>query len=563
MVQEEEPAGWSLHEFFTLLRRRRWMIALVVVVVAGGALGVSLLQRPVYEASALLLIEEPATASNTVLNPSDGQQETSGTLVVQTQMQIITSQPVIDAVTKQLGRDSSGVTVSEVGQTLVVRVTASSTSPSHAAAVANAYANQYITFTRGQDINSDIAAATQLKTQIDNLQTKINGIDAQVAAASGPNQATVQANLGPQRDNLVTQQGLFTEQLQQLEVEQSLRTGAAELVTPAAVPSAPVSPKPIRNAILGILAGLLLGVAAAYGFDYLDDSVKSVEDVANATRGLPNLGLIPQVSNWKETNETMVVSVTDPTSPTSEAYRTLRTSIQFVRLDHEARIIQVTSPSAAEGKTTTLANLGVALAQAGQRVCLCCCDLRRPRVHEFFGLDNEIGLTSTILGQHSLSSAIQDVPGIDGLRVLASGPLPPNPSELLGSPRAAEVIKTLAASFDTVLVDSPPVLPVTDAAVLSGVVDATLLTVSAGDTTTREIARALQILNQVHAPLIGTVINGVTSQTGGGYYIYGRNRYYRYEQAQRTSARKARTPGGEPPDGDQPKEMEAQGALPS
>ncbi len=217
-----------------------------------------------------------------------------------------------------------------------------------------------------------------------------------------------------------------------------------------------------------------------------------------------------------------------PKSAAAEAYRTLRTSIQFVALDRPLRIIHVTSAGAGEGKTTTLANLGIAMASAGDRVCMCCCDLRRPRIHEFFGLDNTVGFTSVILGQESATGAIQRVPNVPYLSLLASGPLPPNPSELLASERAAEVIRSLAAMYDIVLLDSPPVLPVTDAAIISAVADATIIVIAMGESTRREISRTVEILDQVHATLVGTVLNAISEDTADGYYrysdYYGSNR---------------------------------------
>ncbi|MCA1844272.1 MAG: CpsD/CapB family tyrosine-protein kinase, partial [Actinobacteria bacterium] len=168
----------------------------------------------------------------------------------------------------------------------------------------------------------------------------------------------------------------------------------------------------------------------------------------------------------------------------------------------------------------------VALSSAGDRVVLVCCDLRRPRIHEFFGLSNKAGFTSVLLGELPLPVAIQAVPGHDRLTLLASGPLPPNPSELLSSRRTAEVLAALQDHADFVLIDSTPVLPVTDALVLSGRVDATLLVCAAEHTTGKDFARAVELLRQVDAPLVGTVFNGVAQESTYGYA----NRYYRYEK---------------------------------
>jgi capsular exopolysaccharide synthesis family protein len=208
-------------------------------------------------------------------------------------------------------------------------------------------------------------------------------------------------------------------------------------------------------------------------------------------------------------------------------------------LDRPMRTIQITSSNASEGKTTTLTNLGVVLARAGQRVILVCCDLRRPRLNTFFGLPNTVGFTSVLLGDTPLSAAMQQVPGEQRLLLLSSGPLPPNPSELLSSKRTTELLAALQANCDVVLIDSPPVLPVTDAAVLAGRVDATLLVATARTTTLRELTRAAEILRQVDAPLIGTVLNGITDEEGYGY-SYSYEYYRRNEPDPRETARPAR-----------------------
>jgi non-specific protein-tyrosine kinase len=206
----------------------------------------------------------------------------------------------------------------------------------------------------------------------------------------------------------------------------------------------------------------------------------------------------------------------------------LRTSLQFLGLDRPLKIIQITSASAGEGKTTTIANLGVVLARAGQRVVIVSCDLRVPRVHLFFDQSNEVGFTSVLLGQCPLSAAIQPVAGQPGLVVLPSGPPPPNPAELLSTPRASEVLRSIASNCDVVLVDSPPTLPVADARVLSRAVDATLVVARAGKTSRRSLGRAIEVLREVGAPLVGTVLNGLQQRHGDTYsiaYGYGYGSY--------------------------------------
>ncbi len=216
-----------------------------------------------------------------------------------------------------------------------------------------------------------------------------------------------------------------------------------------------------------------------------------------------------------------LVTLTNPSSPVSEAYRTLRTNIQFSGLDRPLRTLLVTSTSPTEGKSTTLANLAITIAQAGKRVIVVDCDLRKPTIHEIFGLPNRVGLTSLMLPSEDASEALQD-PGIDNLTVITSGPIPPNPSEILASHRMEELLAALAQQADFVLLDSPPILAVTDAAILASRVDGVLLVVKAGSTKRDLAQKAKAQLQKVNAHLIGIVLNGVKTDPAINQY-YGRD----------------------------------------
>jgi len=442
---------------------------------------------------------------------------------MQTEIQIITSAPVRQAVAAKLG-EAPRISASPVGLTDVLSVRAESTDPARAATVANAYANAYIDFKRTEGVNDLLAAAAQIQSKVSDLQHQIDDLNLRITSAAPLAQAGVRSEVGPQIDTLIQQQGAYKQQLSNLQVQANLDTGGAQLVTPATVTTVPVRPRPKRDAAIAVVVGLILGVGLAFLLEYLDDTLKSKEDVERVVRDVPVLGLVPAVPGWKPKDDPVVVALTDPHAPAAESYRALRTALQFMALDRPMRTLQVTSPTAQEGKTTTLASLGVALAQSGQRVVVVGCDLRRPRIHDFYRLRNEIGFTSVLLGDVPLSAALQPVPGVDNLRLLASGPVPPNPAELLSGRRTVEVLTALQAEADIVLVDCPPVLPVTDAAVLSGRVDATLLVLWAGETTRKELSRAAELLGHVDAPIVGVVLNGIKSESGYGYaYNY---KYY-------------------------------------
>jgi non-specific protein-tyrosine kinase len=508
----------ALRDYLGVLRRRRRIVVLTVSALIGVALLASYLQEPVYAASARLLLQPKQSESPFDANTGAARDPARA---LATDIEVLKSQRVEAEVRRRLG-SAPAVTATPVGQTDVVRVTAESTDPDRAAEVANAYAEAYIDVRRQQAVDGLLAAGKEIQDRVSELQQQIRTLDDQVTASPEPDQAVVRQSLSEQRQALVQQQAVFKQTLDKLTVDANLASGGAQLVGSALVPTDPIKPKPTRNALLAAVVGLMLGLGLAFLAEYLDDSIKTREDLERLAAPVPVIGLIPAVAAWKERDEIRLVSVSDPTSAAAEAYRTLRTAIQFVALDRPMEILQITSSNASEGKTTTLANLGVALAKAGQRVILVCCDLRRPRLHEFFGLHNEVGFTSLLLGNAPLSKAIQDVPDIPRLRLLASGPLPPNPSELLSSKRTKEVFAALKAECDIVLIDSPPVLPVTDALVLFRQVDATLMVFSAGGTTQKQASSALAMAKQVDAPLVGTVLNGVSTLGGyGNPYTYG------------------------------------------
>ncbi len=520
-----DGGGMELRDFLSVLRRRKRVIVLATLTVVGSAVLLSLLQEPIYRAKARVLIRPDST----LFGNSSG--VSADPAFIETQMVVIESKPVQDLVEEKIGRVGEPSTTA-VGTTSVVEVAVESPQPEQAAETANAYVEGYLAF-RSKQLADALAIQTReiqskidaLQRQIDDLGNQINGL-AGCGGASGvcPQRDSLQQD----RDALISQQVPFKQRRDELQVEASAGAAPAQVVTPASVPEEPVRPKPIRNAIAALAVGLVLGTTAALAFEYLDDSIKSKEDLQRSARDLAVLGMIPTTPGWKDRDRPRIVSLLEPSSPSAEAYRTLRTSIRFLAVDRPLRVIQVTSPAAGEGKTTTTANLAVALARAGERVVIVSCDLRRPRLHEFFGLSNNVGFTSVLLGEVPLSSALQPVNEVNRLWLLASGPLPPNPSELLSSARATEVLRGLQSFADTVLVDCPPVLPVTDAAVLSGKVDGTLLIVTAGDTTRKQVGRTVELLRQVNAPLVGAVLNNAPSE-GPYTYLY---RYYEQEPVQ-------------------------------
>jgi tyrosine-protein kinase len=289
------------------------------------------------------------------------------------------------------------------------------------------------------------------------------------------------------------------------------------VVRPAEVPASPVSPKTKLNIALGLLLGLAAGVALAVLRETLDTTVKKVEDL----QALTSVATLGVVSYDSDASRRPLVSHLDPHSSRAESFRTLRTNLQFVDIDRPPRTVVVTSAVAGEGKSTTACNLAITLAQAGIRVALVEGDLRRPKIADYLGLEGNVGLTSVLIGRIGLADALQPW-GRSGLSVLASGPIPPNPSELLGSGHMVGLLRELQQGYDVVILDAPPLLPVTDAAVLSRICDGAVLVVRHGATKREQVEQTVEALRAVDARILGTVLNMTpTKGPDSGAYAYG------------------------------------------
>jgi polysaccharide biosynthesis transport protein len=311
------------------------------------------------------------------------------------------------------------------------------------------------------------------------------------------------------------------------EIEKSDASGESivkvTVVSPASLPGAPVSPRKTLNLALGLLAGLSAGIGAAVARETLDTSVKGVEELQDTFR-LATLGVIPFD---QETKQRPLVTQLPTNAARPEAFRQLRTNLQFVDVDARPRSIVITSAVPQEGKSTTAVNLALTLSQAGVPTILVEADLRRPKVGEYLGLEGAAGLTDVLIGRAPLDDVLQ--PWGDGrLKVLLSGPLPPNPAELLGSRHMAEMLATLEQRA-LVLIDAPPLLPVTDAAVLATEASGALVIVAARRTRREQLAQAMDALKGVGAHVFGAIITMAPARGPDSYrYGYGYGEGYTY-----------------------------------
>jgi capsular exopolysaccharide synthesis family protein len=531
----------NLRDYMTVLRRRRWVVITSVLVAVGVAVAISLLQKPQYRAETELLLRR--TLSEDLLVDEIGEVRTAADSAreLNNEIRLIESRVTRDAVDSRydgpLDVDDVKAVAPASEQDDVLDISIVSTDPAAAAELVNLYAETYITERQDRQLEDLGAASDQIQSRLDEVRRQISearqpldAIDVQILATRVGSQErneleeqrqTIMTEVSPTLAPLQNRESSLVGQLEQLEVTQDLaRAGGIDVLAPAEEPESPVSPNTVGNIVVGGLIGLLGGVGLAFARDYLDDSVRSKQDSERLT-GLPTLALIPKVP-LRRGSSTTLVTLDQPTSAAAEAFRSLRTSVKFLGVDEDIRTVLVTSPAASEGKTQTAANLAVALVQAGERVLLVGGDLRRPRVHELFGAPMAPGLTSVLLGNAPADAAVYDVSELPGLHLLTSGPVPPNPSELLGGERARAALRELAGSYDTVVIDSPPVLEVTDAQVLARLADTTLVVVAYGETSKRGLTRTLELLQQVDAPVSGTVLNLVPLDMGysGAPYRY-------------------------------------------
>lgn len=351
--------------------------------------------------------------------------------------------------------------------------------------------------------------------------------------STNPRQAAAIANVYPT---------ILPSVLRQLGQAPKIANGSIRVIEPAPIPSSPFSPRPVRNLLIGLVIGLVLGFAAAFVREALDRRLRDSDEVERAT-GATVLGVVPT-----EIGDARVPVQTHPMSSRAEAYRKVRTNLTFVGADGMPKSLLITSAVSGEGKTTLATNLALACARTGQRVAIVDADLRRPMVSDYLEVSGTRGLTTVIAGDAELADVLTPID--EGrVDVLASGPIPANPSELLGSARMQHVLDELKRTHDVVIVDAPPVLPVADALVLAVHVEGVVLVTRVGETTRERVRRAKDAVLKVRANLVGVVPNAVVQREDSAYaYAYRyRSRRGGVGDPMTVYSRSARTPEVEIP----------------
>lgn len=525
---ESEEMELDLRQYALIIWRWLWLIALCTILAAGTAFVMSRNMTPVYEASATLLINEaqsPNTNEYTAILTSER--------LARTYAELLKTRPVLDEVIRRLNLDMSTaeladlVSVQPVRDTQLIRLSVESTNPVLAAEIANMIPAVFSEQNERMQLGRFASSKEGLAREIASLEADIARTQEAIARIGTPQTPSQQAELDRLQSALAQYRSSYSSLLRSYE---EIRLAEARSVNnvvvsePAEVPVFPVRPRTLMNTLLAAIVGGMLALGAVFLIEYMDDTIKTPDDVSAALQ-LPTLGAIARVRGAED--DQVLITLTEPKSPVAEAYRTLRTNIQFSSVDRPIRTLLITSTGPGEGKSTTAANLAVVLAQTGQRVVLVDADLRRPRLHRMFGLPNAVGLTTTLLtgADPFLDGYLQAAPA-ENLWVLTSGPLPPNPSELLGSRRMESLVQRLLEEADIVIFDSPPCLAVTDAAVLARQLDGVLLVIDAGETHRPLARRAVEELSTVGGRTIGVVLNKLSTGRSGYYYYYHYHYYY-------------------------------------
>ena len=527
----------ELRQYWELLRKWLWLILLTTIIAALAAYFFSSRQTPIYRASTRLLVSQ-SVSNSASLQYAD---ILAAERLSSTYAQMLTARPLLKAAIAKAGLTgiiapedlAKSVSVQPVRDTQLIDLHVEYPDPVIAAKLANALPAVFVEFNNQQQTARYQELKTSLQQQLQELSQEIQDTDAKLQELTDATDAESKARQAVLEDRLAQYRSTFGNVLAQLENIRLAEANALDTITvveQAEVPRRPVRPRVLMNTLLAAIVGGMIGLGAAFLIEYLDDSIKSPDDIARLT-SVSTLGVI---ARGKDDKTNAIITLEDPRSPTAEAYRTVRTGIQFASVDNPVRTIVVTSAGPGEGKSTTTANLAVVMAQANKKVILIDADLRKPTQHKRWGVPNTVGLTGALL-MDELSANLDYLLAptqVENLWLLTSGQLPHNPSELLGSHKLKLLTEHLLKDYDILIFDSPPALAVTDPVILSQEMDGVIIVVDAGSTREPALAHILSEMEKAKAHILGFVLNRYSNRSNAGYYYYYYNRYYREDDSE-------------------------------
>ena len=510
----------ELRHYSNILLKWWWLI-LISMIVAGAASFLASRSTPrLYQSRTTLMVGQA------LQNPNPNASEFyTGQALAQSYTDLVKREPVLRDTLQALGLEWDWVALQNmitsriVPGTQLLEIAVLDTDPQRAKILVDELANQLILRSPGGSDPKREAERQFLLTQIEEIKQNIEGAQDEISQLSGviakATSARAIQDARSRQTTLQTQvtewQSTYAQMLTNLNVG---TTNSLSVVELAQVPVSPVGSGATANVIMAIAIGLVLAAAAAFLLEYLDDTVKTAEDVRRTTN-LTMLGGITTIEGRDQPAK--LISLNQPRSPATEAYRALRTNLQFSIVDNPLRVLMITSANPQEGKSITAANLAVVMAQTGKRVVLIDSDLRRPAQHKIFSLSNKVGLTNILIDPEVRWEDVWQSTEVETLKIITSGALPPNPSEMLGSKRMIHLIETLLQNTEIVIFDCPPVLAVSDALVLSNRVDGVLLVINASRTRRAQVTRAKEALETVGAHILGAALNRISRRKKGEY----------------------------------------------
>ncbi len=534
---QTEPSDSSIDikEYFYLFWSWAWLIILAGIIAGAAAYFLSSRQTPIYQTSTRMLVSNPPAISNV---DNYNAMITSYTMP-NTYSEMVVDSPVLQGVIDKLKLDTTPdmlkgrISVSLVTDTQILVITVSDTDPVRATDIANTLTAVFADHVRELYSQRYASSKEGISKRMEEMSAQIDETNnTLVKTFNDSERQQLQVRLN-EYTRLYSDMVMTYEQVRLAEAQTSANVVVTEPATPN---NFPVSPRTSRNTMLAVVVGMLVAAGVVFAVDMLDDTIKNPEEVRR-NFNIPILGVIAR----HEITEGKPISEAEPRSPVAEAFRSLRTNINFASVDTPLRRILITSPTPKDGKTTISSNLAVVLAQGEKKVVLIDADLRRPQIHHRFGLMNRFGLSDLFVqSAEKIGDALQ-ISSSPRLAIITSGSLPPNPAELLTSKRMGTILELLMKGFDTILIDTPPILTVTDAAALAQSVDGVILVAKPGTTKKSAFKQSIETLKGVKANILGVVLNEVNpSSRKYGYYYnhYYTNGHYYYDAAGNKKSKK-------------------------
>ncbi len=528
----------ELRQYVNILVKWWWLVVVSVLVASLAAFVATKATPNTYVSRTTIMVGQVLS------NPNANQTDLyTGEALAQSYSDLAIREPTLQATLNAVGLTWDWTVLQGMVQSRVVpgtqllEISVVDTDPQRAKVLADTVAQQLIRQSPSATDPEKEAEREFILAQIDDLKTNIkNAQDELLKLDDVASKATSARQIQDARDQqttlqaqITTWQGTYAQLLSNL---QKGTPNYLSVMEPAQLPVSPVGPRIAQNVMLAAAIGLALSVCGAFLMEYIDDTVHSSEDVRKDL-GLAVIGSIADIKGKDYASKLMPIK--QPRSPVAEAYRMLRTNLQFSDIDHPRRVLLMTSCGPLEGKSVTAANLSIVMAQSGKRVILVDADLRRPMQHKVFTLQDAFGLTSILLNPSMPLDEVLQATSVANLRVLTCGPIPPDPSELLSSKRMADVITALRQEADIVIFDTPPALVVTDASVLSTRADGVLMVIQAGRTRRTAAKQAKEALVAVGANIVGVVLNRLEVHNGSYYTYYTPTEEERKQSSSRLS----------------------------